>query len=55
MSDRINWFLCSLLCLISGHIDIVVFYNPFDGRRDLGKACSRCGRPKYTTWDIHKK
>ena len=52
MKGRMLWFLCSLGCLMWGHIDIPVFYNPFNGKRDWGFICHRCGRPKYTTWVI---
>ena len=49
--NKMKWFIRSLVCLIKGHKDIAVFFNPIDGSRDLGFICSRCSRPKHTTWE----
>jgi len=52
MRYRLKTFTKSLTCLIKGHEDIVVFYNPVTGNRCLGFLCARCGRPRITFWEF---
>jgi len=46
VKNRVKWLLRSITCFIKGHEDIVTYYNPRTGERDLGFTCARCGRPK---------
>ena len=52
MKFRLKWFIRALHCLLTGHKDIVVSFNPVTGERCLGFLCARCGRPKLTFWEF---
>ena len=50
MRFRIKWLWRSIICFVMGHEDIVAFFNPLSGERDLGFICARCGRAKFDEW-----